>query len=141
LFLAALLVGSLVGTGMLGVRVETSRLPDDLVVLFLGVGVVVMLWALLIATAPQEVTLNGSLLTVRNSAGSETFDLADSRQPVDIISDPRRRKWTVLLLRPDRTSVVLRRRDVDATALDPVVRHYRDVVRRRIASRAARFGH
>jgi hypothetical protein len=138
-FAGALLALSVVGTWVLGVRFETSRLPEDFVSLFIGVGVVVVLWALLIATTPQEVTLHGSVLTIHNSAGRESFDLADGLQPVDIVGDPRRRKWALLLHRTDRTSVVLRRHDVNAVELDPIVRHYRAMVGRRFGGHATQI--
>ncbi len=138
-FAGALLAMAVVGTWVLGVRFEASRLPEDFVSLFIGVGVVVVLWALLIATTPQEVKLRGSVLTIHNSAGHESFDLADGLQPVDIIGDPRRRKWAVLLHRSDRTSVVLRRHDVNAVEFDAIVRHYRDLVGRRFAHNPGRF--
>ena len=138
-FAGALLAMSVVGTWVLGVRFEASRLPEDFVSLFIGVGVIVVLWALLIATTPQELTLHGSVLTIHNSSGRESFDLADGLQPVDIIGDPRRRKWAVLLHRSDQTSVVLRRHDVNAVEFDPIVRHYRDMVGRRFAGHATRF--
>ena len=138
-FAGALLALSVIGTWVLGVRFEASRLPEDFVSLFIGVGVVVVLWALLIATTPQELTLHGSVLTIHNSAGRESFDLADGLQPVDIIGDPRRRKWAVLLHRADRTSVVLRRHDVNAVEFDPIVRHYREIVGRRFAGHAAQI--
>ena len=139
MFAGALLAMAVVGTWVLGVRFEASRLPEDFVSLFIGVGVVVVLWALLIATTPQELSLHGSVLTIHNSAGHESFDLADGLQPVDIIGDPRRRKWAVLLHRSDRTSVVLRRHDVNAIEFDPIVRHYREIVGRRFAGHATRF--
>ena len=88
-FAGALLALAVVGTWVLGVRFEESRLPQDFVSLFIGVGVVVVLWALLIATTPQEITLKGSVLTIHNSPGSESFDLADGLQPIDIVGTPR----------------------------------------------------
>ena len=138
-FAGALLALSVVGTWVLGVRFEESRLPQDFVSLFIGVGVVVVLWALLIATTPQEITLRGSVLTIHNSSGRETFDLADGLQPIDIIGTPRQRKWAVLLHRADRTSVVLRRHDVNAVEFDPIVRHYREIVGRRFPGHASPF--
>jgi len=138
-FAGALLAMSVVGTWVLGVRFEASRLPEDFVSLFIGVGVVVVLWALLIASTPQELTLSGSVLTIHNSAGRETFDLADGLQPIDIIGTPGQRKWAVLLHRADRTSVVIRRHDVNAREFDPIVRHYREIVARRFAGHATRL--
>ena len=44
-----------------------------------------------------------------------------------------------LLHRANRTSLVLRRRDVDAVELDPIVRHYRTIAHRRYSERQARF--
>ena len=138
-FAGALLAMSVVGTWVLGVRFEASRLPEDFVSLFIGVGVVVVLWALLIASTPQELTLSGSVLTIHNSAGRESFDLADGLQPIDIIGTPGQRKWAVLLHRADRTSVVIRRHDVNAREFDPIVRHYREIVGRRFAGHATRL--
>ena len=138
-FAGALLAMSVVGTWVLGVRFEASRLPEDFVSLFIGVGVVVVLWALLIASTPQELTLSGSVLTIHNSAGRETFDLADGLQPIDIIGTPGQRKWAVLLHRADRTSVVIRRHDVNAREFDPIVRHFREIVGRRLAGHATRL--
>lgn len=138
-FAGALLAMAVVGTWVLGVRFETSRLPQDFVSLFIGVGVVVVLWALLIASTPQELTLSGSVVTIHNSSGRETFDLADGLQPIDIIGTPGQRKWAVILHRADRTSVVLRRHDVNAREFDPIVRHYREIVGRRFAGHATRF--
>ena len=138
-FAGALLALSVVGTWVLGVRFEESRLPQDFVSLFIGVGVVVVLWALLIATTPQEITLKGSILTIHNSSGRESFDLADGLQPIDIVGTPRQRKWAVLLHRADRTSVVLRRHDINAVEFDPIVRHYREIVGRRFAGHAVPF--
>ena len=138
-FTGALLALSVVGTWVLGVRFEESRLPQDFVSLFIAVGVVVVLWALLIATTPQEITLKGSVLTIHNSSGRESFDLADGLQPVDIVGTPRQRKWAVLLHRADRTSVVLRRHDINAVEFDPIVRHYREIVGRRYAGHTSPF--
>lgn len=136
-FAGALLALSVIGTWVLGVRFEASRLPQDFVALFIGVGVVVVLWALLIATTPQEITLKGSVLTIHNRSGRERFDLADGLQPIDIVGIPRQRKWAVLLHRSDRTSVVLRRHDINAAEFDPIVRHYREIVGRRFAGHAS----
>ena len=79
------------------------------------------------------------MLTVRNSSGSERFDLADGLQPVDVVGQPRSSGWALLLHRANNTSVVLRRRDVDAVALDPIVRHYRAIAEQRYTDRQVRF--
>jgi hypothetical protein len=134
-----LLAFAVLGTVVLAVRLEESRSSEDLVSLLLGGGVVVALWAVLIASTPQVVTLRGSLLTIHNRRGEECFDLAGGLQPVDVVGDPSRRTWAILLHRADRTSVVLRRHDVVATELDPIVRHYRGIAERRYAEREARF--
>ena len=79
------------------------------------------------------------MLTIHNSPGRESFDLADGLQPIDIIGTPRQRKWAVLLHRADRTSVVLRRHDINAVEFDPIVRHYREIVGRRVAGHTSPF--
>lgn len=136
---AALLSLALVGTAMLGVRCYELRTSDNFVSLIISIVVVIILWAMLIASTPQEVTLKGSMLTVHNSDGYEHFDLADGMLPVDLIGDPRSSKWAVLLHRADYTSVVLRRHHVVPTELDPIVRHYRSVADQRFNERTARF--
>jgi hypothetical protein len=136
---AVLLLLAVAGTSALGLRYVETRGSDEFISVVIGVGVVVALWGLLIASTPQVVSLRGSILTVRNSSGSERFDLADGLQPVDVVGEPRSSQWAVLLHRPNNTSVVLRRRDVDAVALDPIVRHYRAMADQRYADRQARF--
>ncbi|MET0840351.1 MAG: hypothetical protein ABWY19_16345 [Marmoricola sp.] len=138
-FAAAMLLFAVAGTSALALRYAETRGSEEFVSLVVGVGVVVALWALLIASTPQVVSLRGSLLTVRNSSGSECFDLADGRQSVDVVGEPRSSQWALLLHRPNNTSVVLRRRDVDAVALDPIVRHYRALADQRYADRQVRF--
>jgi hypothetical protein len=138
-FAAAMLLFAVAGTSALGLRYAETRESDELISLFIGVGVIVALWALLIASTPQVVSLRGSVLTVRNSSGSERFDLADGLQPVDVVGEPRSSQWALLLHRSNNTSVVLRRRDVDAVALDPIVRHYRALADKRYTDRQVRF--
>ncbi len=133
LFLAVL------GTAGLAVRYADGLDENDFVDLMVGVSVVVVLWAVLIASTPQRVSLSGSMLTVHNLAGSETFDLADALQPVDLVGDPRTPNWALLLHHADASTVVLRRQDVSPSELDPIVRHYRAIADRRGAERDARF--
>jgi hypothetical protein len=136
---ASMLVAACLGTTTLAVRYAEVRGADNAIALAIGVGVIVGLWALLIASTPQVVLLSGSILTVRNSRGVEQFDLADGLQPVDIVAEPTSSKWALLLHRADCSSVVLRRRDVDAVVLDRVVRHYRRIALRAELDRRARF--
>lgn len=136
---AATLAMAAVGTAALGARYSQSRASDDFVSLVIGLGVVVVLWAVVIASTPQVVSLDGSVLTVHNTSGSENFDLADSLQPVDVVGNPRTSHWAVLLHRPNSTTVVLRRNDVAALELDPIVRHFRKVADQRHLERETRF--
>jgi hypothetical protein len=98
------------------------------------------LWALLASRRPQRVTLHGSLLTVKGRTLTDTFDLADGMQRVELSGDPRKSRWTLTLGRTDSSDVVLTGRDVDAIAVDPIVRHYRDLAERRRAQRWAMLG-
>jgi hypothetical protein len=139
MFSASLLVLAVAGTSALGLRYASHHTPSEFLALVVGIAIVVALWALLIASTPQVVSLRGSVLTVRNSSGSERFDLADGLQPVDVVGQPRSSGWALLLHRSNNTSVVLRRRDVDAVALDPIVRHYRVIAEQRYAERQVRF--
>lgn len=135
----AMLVAACLGATALAVNYAEVRSPDNAVALATGVAVIVGLWALLIASAPQVVTLSGSVLTVKSSRGVETFDLADALQPVDLVAEPRAANWALLLHRTDGSSLVLRRRDVAAAELDPIVRHHRRVAELARADRQARF--
>jgi hypothetical protein len=139
IFAAAMLLFSVGGTSALGLRYAETHGSDEFISLVVGIGVIVALWALLIASTPQVVSLRGSILTVRNSSGSERFDLADGLQPVDVVGEPRSSQWALLLHRSNNTSVVLRRRDVDAATLDPIVRHYRAMADQRYNDRQVRF--
>jgi hypothetical protein len=134
-----MLAAACLGATALAVRYAEVRSSDNAIALAVGVAVIVGLWALLIASAPQVVTLSGSVLTVKNSRGVESFDLADGLQPVDLVGAPGRSRWALLLHRADGSTLVLRRRDVDSTVLDPVVRHHRRIAERSRADRQARF--
>lgn len=138
-FAGALLAMAALGTSTLGVRYEQSRTADDFVALVISVAIVVALWGIMIASTPQVLTLNGSVLAIHNSRGVERFDLADGMQPVDVVGEANSSKWAVLLHRPDATTVVLRRHDVVAAQLDPVVRHYRKIAAENYAARQLRF--
>lgn len=138
-FAGALLAMAALGTATLGVRYVQSRSADDFVALVISVAVVVALWGIMIASTPQVLTLNGSVLSIHNSRGVERFDLADGLQPVDLVGAPTSSKWALLLHRPDATTVVLRRHDVVAAQIDPIVRHYRVIAAERYAERQARF--
>ena len=134
-----LLVLAVGGTSALGLDYQQNPGGDQLISLAIGIAVVVGLWAMLIASTPQVVSLRGSVLTIHNSSGTERFDLGDGQQAVDIVGEPRSSKWALVLHRANRTSLVLRRRDVDAVQLDPIVRHYRAIAHRRHSERQARF--
>jgi hypothetical protein len=134
-----LLVLAVGGTSALGLDYQQHPGNDQLLSLVIGIIVVVGLWAMLIASTPQVVSLRGSVLTIHNSSGTERFDLADGLQPVDVVGEPHSSKWALVLHRDNRTSLVLRRRDVDAVQLDPIVRHYRAIAHRKYSERQARF--
>jgi hypothetical protein len=127
------------GTSALALDYQQTPGRDQLISLAIGIAVVVGLWAMLIASTPQVVSLRGSVLTIHNSSGTERFDLIDEQQPVDLVGEPGSSKWALVLHRANRTSLVLRRRDVDTVELDPVVRHYRTIAHRRYSERNARF--
>jgi hypothetical protein len=95
---------------------------------------------LLAARRPLEVTLLGSLLTVTDRGVSETFDLADALQRVELSAEPDDRGWSLTLGRADDRDLVLQRRDVDALQLDPIVRYHRDVAERRLDRQWAMLG-
>lgn len=129
------------GTSGLAVRYAQSRTSEDFVSLVVGLVVVVVLWAIMMASAPQTVTIENSILTVHNTGGTERFDLAEALQSVDVVGNPRTSYWAVLLHRANDATVVLRRNDVVATELDPIVRHYRAIADQRRSDREARFNH
>ncbi len=138
-FAGAVMALAALGTSVLGVRYAQSRTSDDFVSLATGLAALAILWAIVIASTPQSVTLENSVLTVHNSAGSERFDLVDALQAVDVVGDPRTSHWAVLLHRANSTTVVLRHHDVIASELDPIVRHYRAIADVRWSDRQSRF--
>lgn len=139
LFASVLLTLGVLGTSGLGVRYAQTRTSDNFLSLAIGLVVVVVLWALVIVGTPRLVSLEGSIVQIHSTGGTETFNLADGLQPVDLVGDPRTSHWAVLLHRANGTTAVLRRSDVEPLEFDPIVRHYRNVANQRSAEREARF--
>lgn len=135
-----LLVPAAVAAGLAARLFVDSRTTEHVRLLVLASMLLAGLWAVLTATAPQVVTLRGSLLTVKSRTGVDRFDLADGMQVLELHGDPGSSKWSLVLYRPDGSAVHLRRRDVDATTLDPLVRHFRQIAERRRAERWSRLG-
>jgi hypothetical protein len=135
-----LLVVAAAAAGLAGRLYAESRTDDRMNTFVAATLVVAGLWALLTATAPQIVTLRGSILTVKSRRGTERFDLAEGMQQADLVGNPGSSKWSLVLHRPDCSTVQLGRRDVDARALDPVVRNYREIAQRRRSEHWAKFG-
>ena len=138
--LFVLLVPAAVAAGLAGRLFVESRTDDHVRLLVVAALLVAGLWAVLTATAPQVVTLQGSQLTVKSRRGVDRFDLADGMQVLELHGDPRSSKWSVVLYRPDGSAVQLRRRDVNAPRLDAMVHHYRLIAQRRRAERWSRLG-
>jgi hypothetical protein len=113
-----------------------QRLRIELAVVLLALG----LCSLLASRQRQVVTLRGSSVTVASHRGTESFDLADCMQSVELSGDPRQAGWSIVLHRADGSSLVLGRRDVDAIAVDPIVRHFRHLAEKRRAQRWVMLG-
>jgi hypothetical protein len=139
-FTFLLLLASAAALGLTGRLFAESRTSDRMEWFVCAALAVAGLWALLTATAPQVVTLRGSVLTVKGRRGVERFDLAEGMQQVDVIGDPTSSKWSLVLHRPDCSTLQLGRRDVHAPTLDPLVRSLRDVADHRRAEHWARLG-
>ena len=113
---------------------------DNLQQLMVVVTFAIGLWSILASCPPRQVRLDGSMLGVRGQGLDEVFDLADALQRVELSGRPDKRDWKLSFGRPDRPDVVLTRRDVDAVALDVVVRHHRALAERRRHHEWARLG-
>lgn len=135
-----LLVPAAVATGLAGRLFVDARTDEHVRLFVLALLLVAGLWAVLTATAPQVVTLRGSQLTVKSRNGTDRFDLGDGMQVLELHGDPHSSKWSLVLYRPDGSAVHLRRRDVDALTLDPLVRTFRQIAERRRAERWTRLG-
>ena len=135
-----LLIGAAVATGLAGRLYFESTTDSRMRLLITCALVVAGLWAVLTATAPQVVTLKGSVLIVKSRRGIDRFDLSEGMQQVDLIGDPRSSKWALVLHRNDNSTVRLGRRDVDARTIDPLVRRFREVAEQRRSEHWARLG-
>lgn len=138
--LFVLLVPAAVAAGLAGRLFVDTRTDDHMRLLVVTALLVAGLWAVLTATAPAVVTLRGSHLTVKSRNGTDRFDLADGMQILELHGDPRSSRWSLLLYRPDGSTVHLHRRDVDAPTLDRLVRNFRQVAERRRAEHWTRLG-
>lgn len=136
---AGLLLVALAGTVALGWRYYDSGSSADLTALVVGLAVVVVLWGLTVIATPQVVTVRGAVLTVFSGRDEERYDLSDLHQRVDVTGEPGSASWALVLHRRDGSARVLRDADVDAVALDALVRDHRDRAAQRAADRERRF--
>ena len=136
---AGLLLVALSGTFALGWRYYGSGTPSDLTALVVGLAVVVVLWGLTVIASPQVVTVRCAVLPVFSGRDEARYDLADLHQRVDLTGEPGSASWALVLHRRDGSARVLRSADVDAVALDTLVRDHRDRAAQRAADRERRF--
>jgi hypothetical protein len=84
-----------------------------------------VLWGLLAASAPTRVSVERGILEVRTSEATQIFDIGNPRQEIEVVGDPRRRGWKVLILRQGGVALTLDRRMVDPVSFTDVLHVYR----------------
>jgi hypothetical protein len=131
--LASSLLATMVLTGYSGYRAVTDAGTSGITATGIGVVTVVVLWAMLQARLPQVVTLQHSVIEIRNNGKVERFDLADPS--VEILA----RDGEIAFRCYDGRAAVVRARDVDWRLFTDVVMHYQDHADRRAAERRNRY--
>ena len=131
--LAGSLLATMVLTGYAGYRAATDGTSSWIVGAGIGLATVVALWAMLQARLPQVVTLQHSVIEIRNNGKVERFDLADPT--VEILA----RDGEIAFRCYDGRIAVVSARDVDWRLFTDVVMHYQDHADRMAAERRTRY--
>ncbi|ROR92069.1 hypothetical protein [Nocardioides aurantiacus] len=124
--LTLLLVMAVAGCAVLALRGLTRPSPAHLAELGLGVLVTLAVALAVLASAPRVVRVHGTVVSLHRGRRQHRFDLADAAVVAELSGRPTDPAWS-LLLRDGAAGVevTVRRREVDAFALDGVVRHHR----------------
>lgn len=126
--LAFLLVMAVAGSGVLALRQLSDPTPTHLRELALGLAGTLALALAAAVAAPRVVRVRDAVVTVHRGMRTHRFDLADGTVTADLGASPADPGWTLLLRDGEGVEVTVRRREVDATVLDHVVRHHRSAV-------------
>jgi hypothetical protein len=134
LLAGAVLASVAIGTGLLEEQ-STPTLALALSCLLTASG----LYAILVATTPAVVELDGVTLTVRDRAHTDSFELTHPYEDVHVSGKPGTAKWVMRLGCPDGRTVVVNGRMVDSRRLAPVVAHAQEYAQRGRDAREERF--
>lgn len=119
---AALLAGAAGGAGYLAWQAPTRTSIG----VAAGLGVALLLvWRLRRTTSSTEITVEHGVLRVVQGHSVHRFPLVGSHPPIEVLGDPRRRSWRVLIQRRGMPPYVITRRMVDPVEFTEVLRHFR----------------
>ena len=82
-------------------------------------------WRLRDATDSTAVTIERGVLRVVRGRSVHQFPLAGSQPPIDLVGEPDRRSWKVLIQRRGMPPFVITRRMVDPVEFTETLRHFR----------------
>lgn len=123
------LVGAVV-LGIAGLVLEDTSL---LIGTGVGAAVTLVLWTVMSSKVPQRVTLTNSIVEIKKSGRTETFDLVDPN--VEVLG----RDGEMAFRYYDGRVVVIRAQDVDWEVFTDVVMHYQNFADDRAIERTRRF--
>ena len=120
-----LLLLGLAATALAGWQAYETRMDTDygltaILALFTGI-----VWAVRTGSRPTRLTLHGGRLTVDTPGERQVFDLHDHAVHVEMVGEPGRRGWKVLLRRGSRAPYVLTSALVDPWDLTEALRYHR----------------
>lgn len=116
-----------------GAYVATARTHEAILLLAGAAGGLLLLWTLLASRSPQLVTVERSIITIRQGSRVERFDLVDPNVQITV------RDGELAFRYYDGRNVVIRPSQVDWPSFLNVVMHYQNFADRKAVEKEHRF--
>ncbi len=84
-----------------------------------------LVWKLRGRTTGTQITIEDGMLRIAQGKGRHLFPLAGAHPPIDILGEPGRRNWKVLIQRRGMPPFVITRKMVEPSEFTEVIRHFR----------------
>ncbi len=120
--IAALLAA---GVGIAGYLAWLAQTPTSFGVAGGMVAALLLVWKVRGRTNSTHITIENGMLRIEQGKSRHLFPLASAHPPIDIIGEPGRRSWKVLIQRRGMPPFVITRKMVEPIGFSEAIRHFR----------------